>query len=136
MSTCAAPTAAEVDAVAAALAAVLSASPLVDYAFGHGSFFAGLPYHDVDVAIHIPRGEDPDHHKLYALEARCARVVGRTVDLHELNGTPPGFRRAATLGRLLWARDPESALQYAELLQRMAWDWNPLQERIIRDLAP
>jgi len=126
----------EVQAAVAALARVLAGSPLVDFAFGHGSFFERLPHHDIDVAVQIPDGVSASRRALSDLATRCEEVVGPGVDLHPLNGTPPGFRKAATSGTLLWARDPEDALQYAELLQRMAWDWRPLQEQIIRDLAP
>lgn len=126
----------EREAVVGALAALLRGSPSVEYAFGHGSFFEGLPYHDVDVAIRIPEGVPADYHALYALAAMCGQAIGRPVDLQELNGTSPGFRRAATSGTLLCARDPEAALLYGELLQRLAWDWRPMQEQIIRDLAP
>jgi len=97
----------EFDAVVGALAPLLRASPLVEYAFGHGSFFERLPYHDIDIAIRVPEGALADHHALYALAAMCGHAVGRPVDLQELNGTTPGFRWVATSGTLLCARDPE-----------------------------
>lgn len=125
----------EVEGVVSALAALLAASPLVEFAFGHGSFFERLPYHDVDVAIAVPAGVEADPFALSGLASCCEAAIGRPVDVHALGGTSPGFRRSATSGTLIWARDPEAALQYAELLQRMAWDWRPLQEQIIRDLA-
>ncbi len=123
-------------AMGSVLSHVLAGSPLVEFAFGHGSFFAGLPYHDVDVAVQVPRDQAVDLRALGDLAARCEQALGRPVDVHALNDATPGFRKAATEGILLWARDPESALLYAELLQRMAWDWRSLQDQVIRDLGP
>lgn len=74
---------------------------------------------------------------LDALATRCETAVGRPVDLHVLGGPDTPFAAAATFGRLLCARDREQALGLAELAQRMAWDFRPLQDQALRDiLAP
>lgn len=124
----------EVERVAAALAARLASAQHLCFAFGHGSFFQGLPHHDVDVAFRLEAGAEPDLFALDALATRCEAAVGRPVDLRAL-GTPDApFTAAATAGRLLFARDPDLALGFAELAQRMAWDFRPLREGAIRDL--
>ena len=57
------------------------------------------------------------------------------MDLHVLAGPDTPFAASATSGRLLCARDREEALGFAELAQRMAWDFAPLHAQALRDLG-
>lgn len=123
------------DAVAQALADLLATAPFVDFAFGHGSFFTSLPSHDIDVALGLAVGAVADLYALHDLASRCEGAVGRPVDVHVL-GTPDSpLASTATTGRVLYARDADAALAFAERAALMAWDFRWLQGEAVRDLA-
>lgn len=123
----------EISDVADAVARILAAAPFVAFAYGCGSFFEGLPSHDVDVAIGLRPGPVPDLHELHGLAARCEAAVGRPVDLRVLGRPDTAFAASASGGRLLYAADPDAAAAFADLSLRMAWDFADLRERFLRD---
>jgi uncharacterized protein len=90
-------------------------------AYGHGSFFAGGPYRDIDVAVWLESGQvGPEEWPSYALDRSIdLRIaLGMPVDVQVLNAASIAFRYHAMGGQPLLVRD--EALR-VEILAR-TWD--------------
>jgi hypothetical protein len=120
------------DDVAASLERALAAVPEADFALGLGSFFEGVPYRDVDVAVWFEPAVSEARAAEIALA--CSDGTSRPVDLVVLNRAGAGFRRSAALGRLLFARDIERALAFVERERLEAWDFRYLATQSLHDL--
>ncbi len=105
------------------LTALLRERSEVLFAYLHGSFVEGIPYHDVDVAVYL----DPDFFQQtdafdyeMGLSARLTLAIHVPVDVHVLNRAPLGFRHSALKGELLLAQDEDFLADYIE---RVGWDY-------------
>ena len=108
------------DDVRCRLREALEARDEIIFAYLHGSFAKGLPFHDVDVAVYL----DPtvavttdifDYEMELSVElTRTLRIL---VDVHVLNSAPLGFQHSILLRNLLvhryWEVDPVRVLGYA-----------------------
>lgn len=113
----------------------LQANPAVVFAFVHGSFLEEGPFHDIDIAVLADDAlEDP----LDALLELWEELAPRTeypLDLQLLNEASLAFRYNVTRGRLIFARDEERALQFIERTWDLFFDFQPVMERYIEELA-
>lgn len=129
-----APAADHIERIARGLGEVLAATPFVQFAFGLGSFFEGLPHRDIDVAVTTSAGTRPSLRELAAVAERCEALARRPVDLRLLEEDEGAFAFSVAAGRLLYARDPDAACAWAESRRRMAWDVRVLQDQALRDM--
>jgi predicted nucleotidyltransferase len=93
------------------------------FAYIHGSFVEGRPYHDIDVAIHIApeilTKVDVFDYEM-DLSTRLTLSIHVPVDVHILDQAPLGFRHSVFQGELLFTRDEELLTDYIE---RVGWDY-------------
>jgi hypothetical protein len=104
----------------------LSAHPEIAFAYLHGSFVEGLPYHDIDVAVYLDptwTGDVFEYEMSLSTELTLALRV--TVDVHALNGAPLGFCHSVLQGEVLFSRDEEALANYIEgvSLEYMDYFW-------------
>ncbi len=93
------------------------------FAYLHGSFVEGLPYHDVDVAVYVqPSFLDSTDAFEYemTLSAHLSLALRKDVDVHLLNQAPLGFCHTVLKGELLFAKDMTLLTDYIE---RIGWDY-------------
>jgi predicted nucleotidyltransferase len=105
----------------AALERALAARTEIVFACLHGSFLAGGPYRDIDVAVWLDDALLPREERgRYALDLSVALhlELRRPVDVRALNDASLAFRYHALGGRPLVVRDPEL---FHELRAR-TWD--------------
>lgn len=115
--------------------------PEIVFAYWYGSTAeAGLAAAgaDVDVAVYldeelIPAERQFEH--VMGLWEELSRTLRAELDLHALNGKPPGFRYAASSGRLLMVRDEERLASYLERTWDEWFDFAPVAEKHLRELA-
>ncbi len=99
----------------------------IAFAYLHGSFAEGLPYHDIDVAVYLDpawRGDVFDYE--LALSTELTRALGVEVDVHTLNSAPLGFCHAVLQGQVLFARDEEMLADYIERVSLAVMDFEHL----------
>ena len=99
----------------------LEARPEIVFAVLHGSFAAGGPYRDIDVAVWVVPSNRPEtgwHRYASDLAAELTVALNATVDVQVLNEAPLAFRYHALCGRLLLARDEE----FFHDLRERTWD--------------
>jgi hypothetical protein len=125
-----------IEELAARLGAELAHGGEVEWAFGLGSCFEGLPHRDIDLAVRMSPGVRDDVSALCRLAERCEAVAGKPVDVRAIppRVTDGPFAESAAAGRLVWARDPDAALAWAELAIRKSWDARALRRRAHRDM--
>ena len=104
----------------------LESQPAIRFAYLHGSFVEGLPFHDVDVAIYL----DPalaETMDLFDYEMQLSVELTRDlrfpVDVHVLNGAPLGFQHRALQGEMLMARDEDELTDFIERVAREYMDF-------------
>ena len=98
------------EALTHALRRELEGRPEVVFALLHGSFVAGGPYQDIDVAVWVGPSSRPEtgwHRYAVGLAAELTMALKATVDVQVLNEAPLAFRYHALNGQLLLARDEE-----------------------------
>ncbi len=105
------------------LKALLRERKEILFAYLHGSFVEGIPYHDVDVAVYLNpdllQQTDAFDYEM-DLSAHLALTVHLPVDVHILNRAPLGFQHSVLRGELLFTRDEEFLSDYVE---RVGWDY-------------
>lgn len=117
-----------------ALTVALAGEPTVDFAYLHGSFLEALPFHDIDVAVMLTEGTDPDvTGAALALGDRLERVIHHPVDVRPLNRAPLTFQFKAARGRLLVSRDEGHAAAFVEQLLPRYFDLAPRLDHATRE---
>jgi predicted nucleotidyltransferase len=109
------------EALTEALRHHLEARPEIVFAVLHGSFMAGGPYRDIDVAVWVTPASRPDtgwHRYAIDLGAELTVALDAPIDVQVLNEAPLGFRYHALCGRLLVASDEE----FFHNLRERTWD--------------
>jgi predicted nucleotidyltransferase len=108
---------AHADNVRYRLREALEARAEIVFAYLHGSFTEGLPFHDVDMALYL----DPafaiatdifDYEMNLSVE--LTRVLRLPVDVHVLNGAPLGFQHSVLQGEVLLVRDEDKLTDFIE----------------------
>jgi hypothetical protein len=118
------------------LRVALASRPEVRFAYLHGSFAAGGPYRDLDVAVWVDEVVVPrSGWACYAIDLATAlgRELMLPVDVQVLNAAPLGFRYHALRGRLLLARDPDEAAEIRARTWDDYLDFAPFARRYLRE---
>lgn len=95
----------------------------VAFAYLHGSFVEGLPYHDIDVGVYVYPEllEDLDVFDYETeLSVELTSLLKKDVDVRVLNRAPLGFQHAVLQGELLFTRDEKLLTDFIE---RVGWDY-------------
>ena len=106
------------------------------FAYLHGSFAEGLPFHDIDVAVFL--GEQQSKTMEYVdyeneLSVTLTRALEAPVDVRALNTAPLGFQFNATRGQVLISRDEDFRLDFVERTWIEYMDFRPISELILRE---
>lgn len=106
------------DTVYQELRRALAGRPEIAFAYLHGSFAQGLPYHDLDVALYLsPIPKDIFEYEMQ-LSIELTRRLGFPVDVHILNEAPLGFQHAVLQGQILLVRDEAFLTDFIERVSR------------------
>jgi predicted nucleotidyltransferase len=123
--------------VSADLRRALDARPEVSSACLHGSFAAGGPFRDVDVAVWLEPaalGESGGWQYASTLAQDLERATGVPVDVQVLNDAPLGFRYHALRGEPLLVRDWD----FFDDLRARTWDdyfdFRPFARQYLREV--
>lgn len=101
------------------------------FAYVHGSFQAGGPFHDIDVAVYLS-ATDRVSQRL-DLADRLSRLTGYPVDLRVLNDAPVSFQFKALQGTLLVSRDDGRLAEFMERVGPRYLDIAPILRRATRE---
>lgn len=120
-----------------ALRRELLARAEIVFAYLHGSFLSGGPYHDIDVAIWLDPSRVPQGDRgRYALDLSVALhlKLQRPVDVRALNDASLAFRYHALEGEPLVVRDSE----FVDEIRARTWDdyfdFLPFARRYLREV--
>ena len=129
-----------------ALRRLLEGKAEILFAYVHGSFVEGRPFHDVDLAVYLDSGkideEDMDGFALtLAMELERslpALLKGIAqpyppLDIRALNRAPLGFGYQACRGQLLCSRDEAVRTQWVERTVSCYLDLRPLQHQSLKE---
>ena len=87
------------------------------FAYLHGSFVEGLPFHDVDVAVYLDpalaMATDIFDYEM-GLSVELTQAIRLPVDVHVLNGAPLGFQHSVLRGEVLLVRDEDELTAFIE----------------------
>lgn len=110
-------TEADTDDVRYRLREALEAREEIVFAYLHGSFAEGLPFHDVDLAVHLDpalaMAADIFDYEM-SLSVELTRSLRFPVDVHVLNGAPLGFQHNVLQGEVLLVRDEDELTDFIE----------------------
>ncbi|MFA0731719.1 MAG: hypothetical protein LKKZDAJK_000081 [Candidatus Fervidibacter sp.] len=108
--------------------------PEIVFAYLHGSFVTGRPFHDVDVAVWA-EGISKERAWDYETQLSIAltRALGVEVDVRLLNFAPIGFCLAAANGILLFSRDENLRCDFLERIGRIYMDFAWLAREMLRE---
>lgn len=98
----------------------------VVFAYLHGSFASGAPFHDVDVAVWLGGPPAGQAGRVLDLADRLSRRLGYPVDVRALNEAPVPFQFRALQGTLLASRDDTRLADLIERAGRLYLDIAPL----------
>jgi predicted nucleotidyltransferase len=114
----------------------LLARPEIAFAYLHGSFVEGLPYHDIDVAVYLNPAWTGDAFEYeMSLSTELTLALRVMVDIHALNSAPLGFCHAVLQGEVLFARDEEALADYIERVSLEYMDFEHLGRAYTREVA-
>jgi len=126
-----------VDDVRCRLREALEARPEIIFAYLHGSFAEGLPFHDVDVAVYL----DPAFAMVtdifdyeMSLSIELTRLLRFPVDVHVLNGAPLGFQHSVLQGEVLLVRDEDKLTDFIERVALEYMDFAYLGHRYLLEV--
>lgn len=119
--------------IAARLGGLLADEPAVAFAYLHGSFLTELPFHDIDIGVHLT--DPPERQTQHAVDLtdRLSRHVGYPVDVRPLNHAPLSFVFHALQGELLVSHDDELLGRVLDRTGREYLDLAPLLRQATRD---
>lgn len=110
-------TEADTDDVRYWLREALEAREEIVFAYLHGSFAEGLPFHDVDLAVYLDpalaMATDIFDYEM-SLSVELTRSLRFPVDVHVLNGAPLGFQHNVLQGEVLLLRDEDELTDFIE----------------------
>jgi len=119
--------------VVGALAEVLHSEITVVFAYLHGSFATGGPFHDIDVAVFLDDSAVRDTVRGLDLADRSSRATGYPVDVRVLNDASLAFQFRALQGQLLVVHDDEKLANFMERVGRLYLDIALLLRRATRE---
>lgn len=119
-----------------ALQRALSMEPGIVFAYLHGSFAMGAPFHDVDVAILAEEASAGLPSRMLDLTDRLSQHTGYPVDVRALNDAPVAFQFRVLHGTQLVSRNDERLADMIERVGRRYLDQEPVVRRATREAFP
>jgi predicted nucleotidyltransferase len=116
-----------------ALADALAHEADVVFAYLHGSFVRGDPFHDIDVGVYLAGSPSDQTRRSVDLAVLLSRRVNYPVDVRALNAAPLAFAFHALQGELLISRDDRCLFDTIESVGRRYLDIAPILRRATRD---
>lgn len=121
-----------------ALREALEARQEVVFAYVYGSFLEDRPFHDIDIGVYfqeyIAQVAKLSIDLAFELEDALMRSLCRfPVDVRVLNGAPVSFCYHVLRGRLLFCRDEEMRVRWAERIISRYLDLKPLRYRALKE---
>ena len=130
-------TEANTDVVRYRLREALEARAEIIFAYLHGSFAEGLPFHDVDVAVYLNPAlamtTDIFDYEM-SLSVELTRAFRFLVDVHVLNGGPLGFQHSVLQGEALLVRDEDELTDFIERVSLEYMDFAYLGRRYLLEV--
>ena len=128
---------AHTDGVRYRLREALAARAEICFAYLHGSFAEGLPFHDVDVAVYLhpalARSTDIFDYEM-SLSVELTRTFRFLVDVHVLNGAPLGFQHSVLQGEVLLVHDEDELTDFIERVSLEYMDFAYLGRRYLLEV--
>ena len=125
------------DDVRCQLREALEARAEITFAYLHGSFAEGLPFHDVDVAVYLDpalaMATDIFDYEMN-LSVELTRAFRFPVDVHVLNGAPLGFRHSVLQGEVLLVRGEDELTDFIERVSLEYMDFAYLGRRYLLEV--
>lgn len=121
----------------ARLEELLAGEPGLACAYVHGSFTAGAPFGDVDVALLFRDDLVPERPLPYelTLEERLEQALGLPVDVRLLNGAPLSFSyQVIKAGRPIAVADDEARVRFQARVWAAYADFAPFRRRYLREV--
>lgn len=124
------------------LRGILAAQPEVLFAYVYGSFLGNQPFHDIDVGVYVaPEAEEKATLFVLDLAIDLESALKREfpglghpmVDVRVLNGAPVSFCYHVLKGRLLFSRDENARVRWAERVISRYLDLKPLRHRALKE---
>lgn len=128
-------TAQDTEQVYRKLQEALAGRPEIIFAYLHGSFAQGLPYHDLDVALYLAPGFEDAFEYEMQLSVELTQRLGLPVDVHVLNEAPLGFQHSALQGRLLLVRHEVLLTDFIEQVSRAYAEFVHLGRAYLREVT-
>jgi len=121
------------DAVRIELAKILAPHPVaLAYLFGSAATGLTTPFSDVDIALVLEKGttlRSRLHFELAIEDEIAARCGLSQADVHVINDAPLELRgEVVTQGRLLYARDEETRIEFETRTRMEYFDFQPVAE--------
>lgn len=115
----------------------LEARGEIIFAYLHGTFVEGLPFHDVDVAVYLGPAStlatDIFDYEMN-LSVEMTRTLRVPVDVHVLNGAPLGFQHSVLQGEVLLVRDEDELTDFIERVGLEYMDFAYLGRRYLLEV--
>lgn len=130
-------TEANADDVRNRLREALEARAEIIFAYLHGSFAEGLPFHDIDVAVYLnPTVAMTTGIFDYEmnLSVKLTRAFRVPVDVHVLNGAPLGFQHSVLQGEALLVCDEDILTDFIERVSLEYMDFAYLGRRYLLEV--
>ncbi|MBL7183489.1 MAG: nucleotidyltransferase domain-containing protein [Anaerolineae bacterium] len=128
---------AHTDNVRCQLREALAARAEIIFAYLHGSFAEGLPFHDVDVAVYLDpalaMATDIFDYEM-SISVELTRTLRFLVDVHVLNGAPLGFQHSVLQGEALLVRDEDELTDFIERVGLEYMDFAYLGRRYLLEV--
>jgi len=141
------------------LGEALATQPEVVFAYAYGSFLENRPFHDIDVGVYVtPEAEEKagllsldlaiflefSLMRLFREQGPRGTRSGGTkgerpcsgrfpVDVRILNGAPVSFSYHVLRGRLLFSRDEDMRVRWAERVISRYLDLKPLRHKALKE---
>lgn len=113
----------------------LAGRPEVAFAYLHGSFAQGLPYHDLDVALYLSSVPEDTFEYGMQLSVELTQRLGFPVDVRILNEAPLGFQHSALQGEVLLVRDEDLLTDFIEQVSRDYAEFAYLGRAYLREVT-
>lgn len=114
---------------------ILAARPEIGFAALHGSFLEDVPFHDIDIGVHLAVEAENTNPLLFAadLAGDIEREVRFPIDVRIINHAPASFLFSVIRGRLLLDRMRETREDLVEDVIRRYLDIKPILRRAARE---
>ena len=107
----------------------------VTFAYLHGSFFEGAPFHDIDIGVFV-HDIPKDIAAKYGLELSgiLENIINIPIDIRVINFAPIPFLFYVVRSELIMSRDEEVEASFTERVIKSYLDMKPLRDRAFKEM--